>query len=114
MIAWGSWRRHSSARASAWEERRCCTTLLKDLLKGLLGHVLLDVRALLPGHGVAHLGVDVTALFLVLELGHCHKGLVVDLLSEIKYTELDQDRRGGCLMYSKYSMVSQYWRCGGP
>ena len=37
-----------------------------------------------------------SVLFLVLKLGHCHKGLVVDLLSEkIKYTELDQDRRGG-------------------
>merc|ERR1719435_565130 len=40
------------------------------LLQGLLGHVLLDVLALLPGHGVAHLGVDVAALLLVLELGH--------------------------------------------
>merc|ERR1711971_1295985 len=44
---------------------------LTPLLKGLLGHVLLDVLALLPRHGVAHLGVDVAALFLVLELGHC-------------------------------------------
>ena len=40
------------------------------LLKGLLGHVLFDVLALLPGHGVAHLSVDVAALLLVLELGH--------------------------------------------
>ena len=37
-----------------------------------------------------------SVLFLVLKLGHCLKGLVVDLLSEkIKYTELDQDRMGG-------------------
>ena len=43
---------------------------LTPLLKGLLGHVLLDVLALLPRHGIAHLGVDVAALFLVLELGH--------------------------------------------
>ena len=43
---------------------------LAPLLQGLLGHVLLDVLALLPGHGVAHLGVDVAALLLVLELGH--------------------------------------------
>merc|ERR1740128_1001937 len=43
---------------------------LAPLLQGLLGHVLLDVLALLPGHGVAHLVTDVTALLIVLELGH--------------------------------------------
>merc|ERR1719331_266611 len=44
--------------------------VLAPLLKGLLGNVLFDVLALLPGHGVAHLSVDVAALLLVLELGH--------------------------------------------
>ena len=40
------------------------------MLQRLLGHVLLDVLALLPGHGVAHLVADVAALLIVLELGH--------------------------------------------
>merc|ERR1740128_1094838 len=43
---------------------------LAPLLQGLLGHVLLDVLALLPDHGVAHLVADVAALLIVLELGH--------------------------------------------
>ena len=43
---------------------------LAPLLKGLLGHVLLNVFALLPGHGVAHLVVNIAALLIVLKLGH--------------------------------------------
>ena len=43
---------------------------LAPLLQGLLGNVLLDVLALLPGDGVAHLAVDVAALLIVLELGN--------------------------------------------
>ena len=43
---------------------------LAPLLQGLLGHVLLDVLALLPGHGVAHLVANIAALLIVLKLGH--------------------------------------------
>ena len=52
------------------------------LLECLPGHVLLDVLALLPGHGVAHLVADVAALLIILELGH-GGGRVAAVLLEI-------------------------------
>ena len=55
---------------------------LAPLLQRLHGHGLLDVLALLPGHGVAHLIADVALLLIILELGH-GDGRVAAVLLEI-------------------------------
>ena len=54
-----------------------------SLLEGLPGHVLLDVRALLPGGGAALPPGDVRAVLLVLILGDGGGDAAADLIRDV-------------------------------